>query len=146
MSESEASTVVQCICEGRITDNSEVIACDMCSVWYHRKCSGLLKRQFKFFETHSDLFKWFCKKCQDEGDQKKYDDFLNRRSLGAKQRNPSESDNKKLLKILNSIDTESAQFKQIVEPQIFALIQNCEAEEQSMRSQRKRNRMSKGDF
>lgn len=43
-SASVASTVVECICDGKVTDNVQVIACDMCSIWYHRKCSGLLMR------------------------------------------------------------------------------------------------------
>lgn len=51
-SESKASTVVECICNGKVKDNTEVIACDMCDKWHHRKCSGLLVRQFRFFDQY----------------------------------------------------------------------------------------------
>lgn len=57
-----ASTVVDCNCNGKVTDKNMCIACDRCNTWFHRKCSNLLVKHWKFFRKETD-FKWFCKPC-----------------------------------------------------------------------------------
>ena len=121
-SESKASTVVECICNGKVTDNTEVIACDMCDKWHHRKCSGLLVRQFRFFDQYQE-FKWFCPACQEavKHNKQKLESFLARRSQGHVPAN-IETESKRLDRIYKRVQNETQSFRNIVEPQIFALI------------------------
>lgn len=62
--EEDNESRIECICNGTVTDNHMVIACDLCDKWFHRKCSGLLVRQWKFFKENQ-TFKWYCKFCHD---------------------------------------------------------------------------------
>lgn len=62
------STVIECICNGRYNERSnQTISCDMCKKWFHRICSGLLVRQWKFFNDNPS-FDWFCKFCKEQMD------------------------------------------------------------------------------
>ena len=55
-------TVIECVCNGKVSDREMTIKCDHCDKWHHRVCSNLLVRQWRFFDKNSD-FKWYCNTC-----------------------------------------------------------------------------------
>lgn len=38
------------------------IQCDVCEIWYHQKCSGLIARAYKLY-ADNECLKWVCNEC-----------------------------------------------------------------------------------
>ena len=65
----EASQSICKKCDVKVLDGQLAIMCDMCSIWFHEKCSSLSKNQLNVI-GEIDACKWFCGWCLDNVDDR----------------------------------------------------------------------------
>ena len=46
-------------CNKHVYDGQDGVQCDQCNIWFHRKCVGFTKQQFRYLRNDP----WYCKKC-----------------------------------------------------------------------------------
>ena len=65
-----------CVCQKSQSPHGEpaMIACDLCSQWFHILCVNVSKAESNLLSTRDNIFKWFCKNCYKKGAERKKND------------------------------------------------------------------------
>ena len=56
---------VECICNGKESVDQNVIGCDECKIWYHRKCIGMSREVWRLLGQQKNKL-WLCPFCEKE--------------------------------------------------------------------------------